>query len=120
MRQVMRDVEEVARFLAPKYLSCYSDVLKEFLANEGRQDLVDELKDLNILLEFGVSQITQVSLMSLGLSRSTTVAVSERIAQDELTKNQALDWLKQNEWETMDLPELIKQEIRSVIAAHTA
>jgi hypothetical protein len=50
----MEDVETYARFLAPKYISCYTDVLKQYLESTGQSDLLPRDLDLNVLLEFGV------------------------------------------------------------------
>lgn len=41
-------------------------ILRFHLTEIGRVDLLDEIHDMNIWLEFGVSQETQIALMSLG------------------------------------------------------
>ena len=71
-RETMDSVENFARFRFAKESSCYIDILR-FLLNElNRQDLkMEEIPDLNLWLEFGVSQTTQLSLLSIGLSRNT-------------------------------------------------
>ena len=71
--------------------------------------------DLNILLEFGVSQTTQLSLMGLGLSRSSAIAISEFITDDSLKEAECLKWLRENDWMTKDMPELIKREISILV-----
>lgn len=116
IRGTMQDVEEFARFQGPKYLACYVDILRVHLDNIGRQELVGRLLDLNILLEFGVSQATQLSLIGLGLSRSSAIALSELIAGDSLHEVECLDWLQENDWMTKDMPELVKQEVAAVLA----
>jgi hypothetical protein len=112
IRAVMSDVEEVARFQAPKYLSCYIDVLREYLQSIDRVDLLPADLDVNVLLEFGVPGGTQLSLMGLGLSRISALALAEIIAADALTEPECLVWLRNNAWEQRDLPELVKREIR--------
>jgi hypothetical protein len=108
----MADVEEMARFQAPKFLSCYIDVLRTYLSSIGRAELLPTEFDLNILLEFGVPGGTQLSLMGLGLSRTSALALSEIIAADALTEDQCIEWLLSNSWEERDLPALVKREIR--------
>jgi hypothetical protein len=75
-----------------------------------------------VLLEYGVGQQTQVSLISAGLSRSTAVAISEIIAADNYGEDQVLAWLKENEklWRESDLPELAKREISNIVGAESA
>jgi hypothetical protein len=107
----MKDVEEVARFQAPKYLSCYIDVLKQHLIAVGRSDLLTSDLDINILLEFGVPGGTQLSLMGLGLSRTSALALAEFIAADSLSEEACVSWLRENDWRSLNLPALVKRDI---------
>jgi hypothetical protein len=115
IRSTMDDVEEFARFQAPKYLACYVDLVRVYLERTRRHDLMDRLLRLNVLLEFGVCQTTQLSLIGLGLSRSSAIAVSEFISDDSLQESQCLTWLQENDWMTKDMPELIKREISNLL-----
>lgn len=117
IRTTMSIVEETARFKAPKYISAYVDVLRLFLREIGREDLIDEGFDIGVALEFGVSSKTLLSLMELGLSRMSAVALYEKIANDELDRNGCLLWIKQNapNFSGMELPNLIVRETLDVI-----
>jgi hypothetical protein len=115
IRRTMEDVETIARYRAPKYLSCYLDLLTHYFEQSGQIELLQGVPNLSVLLEFGVSQRTQVSLMSLGLSRTATIAVSELIARDDLDIHQALQWLQTQDWETIDLPALTKRDIQRAV-----
>ncbi len=116
IRNTMKDVEEIARFQAPKFLSCYVDLLRVYLGRINRKDLIDRLFELNILLEFGVSQKTQLSLMGLGLSRSSAIALSELITDDSLDESGCMRWLRENNWMTDDMPALIRREIAKLLS----
>lgn len=113
IRYVMRDVEQVARFQAPKYLACYSDVLNIYLRETGREDL-EERADITMMLELGVSRTTEVSLMALGLSRTSAVALSEFIVADDLSREEAAAWIRENPEPQLGLPALVRREIASV------
>jgi hypothetical protein len=63
----------------------------------------------------GTTGRTQLSLIGLGLSRSNATAISEFISNDSFEESQCLEWLKENNWMTKDLPELIKLEISNLI-----
>ena len=54
IRDTMREVEEFARFKAPKYISCYTDILKIFLTEQGKLDLYPKDYPFYRFLEFGV------------------------------------------------------------------
>lgn len=116
IRETMSMVEETARFKAPKYISAYMDVLRLFLTEVGREDLIDEDFDIGIALEFGVSSTTLLSLMELGLSRMSAVALYEKIARDDLNKEGCLAWVNDHgpNFAGMDLPNLIVREVLQV------
>lgn len=115
IRGVMQDVEQVARFLAPRYLSCYIDILKHHLVSIERSDLADEVPDVNVWLEFGASQQTQLSMMGLGLSRTTAIALSEFIVDDNLNEAEVLKRIATINIESLGLPLAIQREIKSVV-----
>ena len=85
IRNTMDLVEQVARFRAPKYFSAYVDVLHMHLRTIERTDLIQGGLDIGTQLEFGVSSRTLLSLIELGLSRTSAVALYEKIAADDLT-----------------------------------
>lgn len=114
IRDTMQLVEEVARFKAPKYLSAYVDVLHMHLREINREDLIEGGLDIGTQLEFGVSSTTLLSLMELGLSRMSAVALYEKIAGDNLTKDECVAWVAErlSQLEDMGIPTLIVREVR--------
>jgi superfamily II DNA/RNA helicase len=119
IRETMRDVEEYARFKFAKYSSCYVDILRYFLKTKGLDNLADSIPQLNMWLEFGVSQQTQLSLIALGLSRSSAISISELIANDELGQKDCLKWLANPNLEMLGLSPIVIAEIRKVIGGAT-
>jgi superfamily II DNA/RNA helicase len=117
IRNTMELIEQTARFRAPKYISAYMDVLRSYLIEIDRQDLISEEMDVALALEFGVSTRTLISLIELGLSRMTAVAVNERIALDDLDRDEARKWIEEHngQFEGMDIPAIIISEIRRKI-----
>ena len=115
IRNTMADVEKIARFEAPKYLACYLDLLKCDFERRGIEDQLIDLPDVAMLLELGVSRKTELSMMILGLSRTTAVALSEHIVDDELGTADCLTWLGQRDIEILGLPVLVQREIEALI-----
>lgn len=115
IRSVLDDIEQIARFEAPKYLACYLDVLRLHLQQRGTPLVAaTDLPDISLMLELGVSRPTEVSLMSLGLSRTSAIALSEFIIDDVLTPAQCLEWIRARDLETIDLPMLVRREIELI------
>lgn len=113
IREVLADVEEMARFQAPLYFSCYMDVLNETLHyGTGRQQDQGERPDFFMMLELGVSRVTELSMMAIGLSRTTAVALGEHIAADNLSPDGCIAWLEAIQYEGLDLPRIVVREIR--------
>lgn len=119
IREVMTDVEQYARFQAPKYLACYLDVLRYHLDSLGIATRDENFLDVSMMLELGVSRPTEVSLMSLGLSRTSVIALSEYIVEDDLSPERALSWLRVQDLESLPLPELVRREIRTRLEAQS-
>jgi len=120
IRQVMKDVEEVARFAAPKFLGCYLDVLRQFLGERQQSALIDGMEDLQVLLEYGVSTSTELSLLSLGLSRTSAVFVAELMIDTGKTEEACLAWFREQDVDVLDLPAAVRREIKLVLSLTTA
>lgn len=125
IRDTLRDIEEVARFQAPRLLACYIDVLASHLQRIGREDLMRGLPDLTLALEFGVGSPTQLALLSLGLTRSAALAVSDLLredfrldgrddAADSLPEEAVLGWLLKARLPGRGLPTLILREAEGI------
>lgn len=113
-RQTMEMVEQTARFAAPKYIAAYVDVLKVHLEDAGRSDLLQDDLDIGLRLDFGISTRTLLSLMELGLSRMSAVALYEVIATDDLDQDACREWMRVNAdaLEGVGVPSIIIRELR--------
>ncbi len=114
IRNVLRDVEQYARFEGPLHLACYADVLNAALPAPGGE----ALPDIAMMMELGVSRVTEVSMMSLGLSRTTVVSLSEHITDDDLSPDASLSWLASRDLTAYDLPALVVEELKDVLLRH--
>lgn len=122
IRNTMELVEQIARFRAPKYFSAYMDVLHMHLRAIGRLDLIEDEIDIGTQLEFGVSSRTLLSLLELGLSRVSAVALYEKIARDDLSQQACIAWVLERgaQFEGMGIPVIISREIRAKLLSEGA
>ncbi len=118
IRGVMADVEEYARFKIPRYLRCYLDVLAVHAKRAKLEESLQHLPDLELWLELGVSVRTALALMELGLSRTSAIELFELMMDTEMDKEQVLAWLKQRDIDVMDLPALVRNEVRRILSRH--
>ncbi|GAA2841667.1 helicase-like protein [Leucobacter komagatae] len=112
IRNVLKDVEQYARFEGPLFLACYSDVLNEAIPPDPG---AEGSRDIAMMMELGVSRITEVSMMSLGLSRTSVVALSEHIVGDNLSPAECLEWISSRKIESLDLPVLVIEEVLNAL-----
>ncbi len=119
IRDVMSDVENIARFVAPKYIGCYTDVLRLYFERRRMINEAEALDDVTLQLELGASTKTQIALMALGLSRTTAMEISELIADSELDRNGVIAWLRAQDWAYVDLPNLLKREVENLLTVLT-
>lgn len=119
IRETMEDVEQIARFAAPKYLACYQDVLALHLAEEGDKPAI-ATDTLTMMLELGVSSATEVSLMSLGISRAGAIAVSELMMADDLDSRRVLAWVREQNLDQLAVPVLVRGELAELLSSAPA
>ena len=121
-RQTMEMVEQTARFSAPKFVAAYVDVLKVHLANLGKSDLLRDEFDIGLALEFGISTKTLLSLMELGISRMSAVALYEVIAKDDFDQSACRDWMRVNgdALAGTGIPVIILRELRERLLGEVA
>jgi hypothetical protein len=117
IRGVLEEIEQKARYEAPKFLACYADVLAFFLKEKGHEELLTGLEGFNVWLELGVSQQTQVSLIAIGLSRTAAIALSEFIVEDNLDESQCMARLQELDLEALDVPKLVRREVHSLLTS---
>ncbi len=113
IRKTMHDIEDEVRFRFAKYSSCYSDILKFYL-NKYRPELVERVPELNIALEFGVSQKTHISLIKLGLNRHSAIEIGGLIGKSNLSEEECVKWLFKNDMSVFEISESVKKEINDV------
>lgn len=123
IRKTLEDIEQIARFQAPRYLACYSDIVRVVLLQQGLNQASISIPDLTLPLEFGVRGPVQLSLMSLGLSRSSTLAiaaaVADRLSPEQMTRAQEdpssiAAAIAELQLDDLALPELIRFEVEDL------
>ena len=120
IRRVLHDVELIARFQAPRLLSCYVDLLRhhaQALPQEGTEALSLIPDALGEYMEFGVSTKTQLSLFSLGLSRTSVVELFKTMVDDALDPRGCIRWLEGN-LKQVALPLLVRREVATMLDRH--
>ncbi len=115
IRDTMRDIDKYVRFEFLKYINCYIDVLKFFLLEEGENQLIEDIPDIGMWLEFGVSKQTELSLISMGFSRTSAILISEKIIFDDFSEDKVVSWILEHNIDQLELSEIVIAEINKII-----
>lgn len=114
IRDVLEQVEKVARFEAPKYLSCYSDILQSEATRQGA-DAPDLMEDIRLMLELGVARRTDMSLIANGLSRSSAVHIGALFTSPDLDEAAVFKLLQSHDFDVEDIPAFVRKELRALL-----
>ena len=56
--------------------------------------------------------------MSLGLTRTSAIAISEYIVDTDLTPKQCIEWLKEHNLDSLDLSPIVITEIYNILSVN--
>lgn len=119
IRKTMEDVEDIARFEAPRYLACFADIVAAAASQLGRE-IQPQVEDIEMMLELGVPRVTDMSFIAAGLSRATSREIVLYTPDPSMTPAACIEWIKNVDPEQLDIPAFAVREItqqRSLLLA---
>ncbi len=120
IRQVLSNIEQDLCFRYVKFTSCYNDILALVLRDCGNEDLIMSIPPIPLFLELGASSKTMVSMIGMGLSRTTAVVLSRIVVDKNMDRKQVMEWLKRSNLETLDISPLCLREVHEMLGRHSA
>jgi hypothetical protein len=114
IRQVMSDVEQDLCFRYVKYTRCCLDLLQHVLHETGNAELVGRIPSIPLYLELGASSCTMVSLIGLGLSRTTSGILADKAVNKDMDTRQAEAWLLRQNLEGLGVPGICMREVEKL------
>jgi hypothetical protein len=115
IRELLDDIEQTLRFTYVKYLKAYADVLRAFLIQQGKQAIAEKLAPWDLYVEFGARDKVLLMLMSIGVSRSTAIAIRKAITtQSEISREDCWKKLLSLPLKVLNIPAVCKVEIRQL------
>jgi hypothetical protein len=110
IRKTMEDVEDIARFEAPRYLACFADVVAAAASELGRE-IDPQVEDIEMMLELGVPRVTDMSFIAAGLSRATAREISTYTPNALMSPSECIEWIKNVDPEGLDVAAFAIREI---------
>jgi hypothetical protein len=119
IRNVLEEIEDALRFRYVRLTSCYNAVLEHTLKVLHFPEMAAKIIPLPLYLEIGASSTSMVSLMSLGLSRMSASRLTEFTTRKNMNREESLEWLREQDFEILDLSPIMVAEIRTIVGAVT-
>jgi len=116
IRMLMSAMETGVRYHCVKFARAYHDVLTWVLTERGEPEVAAELPSIYVFLECGASSPVVLSLISLGLSRTTALLLKGKITFPENADPETcLARLGAADLASLDLPRLCLHEIEGLL-----
>lgn len=113
---LMEDLEREIRFQYVKHTRAFNDVLSVVLRRAGYDELAVGLKPLHLFLECGASNRTVLSLIALGLSRTTALLLKGKLRfGDDYAPEDCLAKLAATDLNVLRIPSVCLKEIRELL-----
>lgn len=115
IRELLKTLEEAIRFRLVKYYMAYNSVLDLVLRERGDVATADALEPFHVYLECGASDRVALSLIALGLSRATALALRDKVQfPDEASPEDCLAKLATLDLATLVIPALCLREVKDL------
>lgn len=118
IREVLDIIENKIRYIYVLHTYAYIDILKITILKKNLDFDLDSIPNLPLYLECGASDPVVLSLISLGLSRLTSIKLknSNQFACEEPTVRNCLNLLQEININILDIPEVCKREVRALVS----
>ena len=115
IRELFREIEDDLRYKYVKYTSVYNEVLEAVLSTKKLLSEDEKLVPLHLFLEFGASSETLISLMSIGLSRTSAILLASAARlRSTLTVEECRNFLNRTNLDYAKLLAICIAEIRRI------
>ena len=111
----MESIEQGLRFRYLRYSSCYIDLLKFALSENGQDEWIERIPSIPLYLELGACSDTMVNLIGIGLSRITAGIIAERAVNKEMGRSEVLEWLKRQNLRALNVPSVCIREVEELV-----
>jgi len=117
IRETLEIIEKKIRFEYVVLTGAYLDILKLVIEEREMDYDIETIPNLPLHLECGSADPLVINLMSLGLSRLTSLKLkkSNLFSCDEPTATNCFNALKKIDIENLDIPSICQQEIKTLI-----
>jgi len=113
---LLEALQQRIRFQYVKNVRVYRQILSYLLVERGREDIASELIPIDIFIECGSSSPIVLSLIGIGLTRTTALMLKGKVKFPEnTTPESCFGVLSASNISTLDIPSICRKEILELL-----
>jgi hypothetical protein len=114
-RLLFKKIDSDLRFEYVKFTKCYNDLLNYVITESQIQEDIPALPPLHLYLELGACSGTTISLIGLGMSRTSAALLSDFATNTSMNEDEVQEWLEKFNYEAFGVPETVISEAKRII-----
>lgn len=116
IRELFKSLNSNIRYKLVKNFMAYNSILALVMRERDMKDQADSIEPFHLYLECGASNPTALSLISLGLSRTTSLSLIGAIRfEDAESPEECLRILKKRDLSSLTIPVICRKEIEALL-----
>ncbi len=114
-RTLFKKIDSDLRFDYVKFTKCYNDLLSYVIRNDKITDDLPEIPPLHLYLELGACSGTTISLIGMGMSRTSAAILTKLATKTTMTEEEAEKWLENFNFKAFDVPDTVISEANRIL-----
>ncbi|WP_337021232.1 DEAD/DEAH box helicase [Pantoea anthophila] len=116
IREVLNTLENQVRYNLVRYLKIYRETLICVLISRGEEDKAEKVENISAYLEFGSCNPVELSLMAIGVSRSTALFLKNKFRfPSDSSPESIINFLSAKKLNAKNIPEFRLRELQGVL-----
>lgn len=114
-RTLFKKIDSDLRFDYVKFTKCYNDLLSYVIRNDKITDDLPGIPPLHLYLELGACSGTTISLIGMGMSRTSAAILTKLATKTTMTEEEAEEWLENYNFKAFDVPDTVISEANRIL-----
>lgn len=114
-RNLFKKIDSDLRFDYVKFTKCYNDLLTYVIRSGNITEELPGIPPLHLYLELGACSGTTISLIGMGISRTSAAILTKLAAKTTMTEEEAETWLENLNFKAFDVPDTVVFETNRVL-----
>ena len=114
-RTLFKKIDSDLRFDYVKFTKCYNDLLSYVIRNDNITDDLPGIPPLHLYLELGACSGTTISLIGMGMSRTSAAILTKLATKTTMTEEETEEWLEHFNFKAFDVPDTVISEANRIL-----